>query len=319
MPLRVVSLLPAATEMVCALGAKSLLVGRSHECDYPPGLSHLPVLTGARMPDASPADIDRAVRASLAEQRSLYDLFADRLAALRPDIIITQDVCDVCSVDLAAVRRVALALPNAPRVISLNPTTIEGVLDDILFLGHALDMPAEGERAVVQLRERFFAANEFVNPFDDGPSLAFLEWTDPLFCAGHWTVQLIERAGARHPLNPTVPKENAGAAAGPQFAERVAGPSFAIAPEALLASAPERLVIAPCGFGLERAMECARELSHQAWWAEVPAVQRGRVAVVDGNQMFNRPGPRLVDAYEWLVCWLQDRPTDPAFPWVRFA
>lgn len=295
-----------------------MLVGRSHECNEPPSIGVLPVLTTQRTaPDAPPAEIDRAVREQLAGGQPLYTLDAEALAALRPDLILTQDLCNVCSIDLQTVRRVAETLDPPPRIVSLNPTTVEDVLEDILTVGRAAGLEREALNAVVALRERIHRAADHVNPYTDGPSLAFLEWTDPLFIGGHWTPQLIERAGAQHPLNPTVPDENAGAAAGPQHAYRRAGKSVRIPPEVLVASRPERLVICPCGVGLPGVRALAADLARQPWWPDLPAVRAGRVALVDGDRMFNRPGPRLVDAFEWLVGWINDRPEliPPGFPW----
>lgn len=330
-PARVISLLPSATETLCLLDAGHLLVGRSHECDYPTQpfptqghhrcLADVPVLTAARIHDDSPASIDQAVRASLAQGQSLYNLDTNRLAALQPDLIITQDLCDVCSIDLATVRRAAASLSPQPATLSLNPHTVEGVLDDVLRVSEALGFDAKGRHAgmhaVAQLRERLFDASEFVNPFADGPIVGFLEWTDPLFIAGHWTVQLIERAGGRHPLNPTVPNPTAGAAIGPQMAERRAGKSIRVPEDLFVATKPEYLIIAPCGLTLDQTRRCANELQQKPWWNDIPAVRQRNVALVDGNQMFNRPGPRLVDAFAWLVGWLNGRPEliPPNFPW----
>ncbi|MFN0132814.1 MAG: ABC transporter substrate-binding protein [Phycisphaerales bacterium] len=325
--MRVVSLLPSATEIVCSLGvrARGFLVGRSHECDFPAGLGAVPVFTEAAIrPDQTPAAIDAAVRESSASGTSLYRLDTRTLASLRPDLIITQDLCHVCSIDVEAVRAVAAEMSPSPRVLSLNPASVEGVLDDILTVGEAVGLAGEAVGVVAGLRERLFRAADYVNPYADGPSLAFLEWTDPLFVGGHWTPQLIERAGARHPLNPTVPRPGTGMAVGPQQGERVAGPSRRVSVEELVASRPEAVVICPCGVTLEHARAMAEELTKQTWWRELPAVKEsgaaGRVAIVDGNQMFNRPGPRLVDAFEWLVGWLQGRPeimpeAFPAWEW----
>src|SRR5690606_33471554 len=158
------------------------------------------------------------VRASLQASESLYRVDEALLASLRPDLILTQDLGHVCSIDLPADERLARTLPGPPRVVPLNPSTIEDVPVELLRDAEALGpsfVPA-GDRAMVALRERLFRAEEYVNPYEDGPAVAFLEWTDPLFCAGHWTVQLIERAGGRHPWNPTVAKPDAGAALGPQ-------------------------------------------------------------------------------------------------------
>jgi iron complex transport system substrate-binding protein len=323
--MRVVSLLPSATELLCFVGGRSALVGRSHECDFPAGpegVEELPVLTGRRTPPgAAPAEIDRAVRDQLAGGGSLYRLNAGLLAALRPDLILTQDLCSVCSIDLETVREVAAGMSPRPRILSLNPQTVEGVLDDALRVGEAVGLGAEGRAAVVGLRERMWRAADYVNPYEDGPSVAFLEWTDPLFIGGHWTPQLIERAGGRHPLNPTVAEPGSGAAAGPQQASRRAGKSVRVTAEALVASTPGAVIVCPCGVGLDAAMEMTRALAREGWWSELSAVRAGRVAVVDGNQMFNRPGPRLVDAFEWLVGWLQGRPAliPAGFPWRAWA
>ncbi|MCC6660800.1 MAG: ABC transporter substrate-binding protein [Phycisphaerales bacterium] len=323
--MRVVSLLPSATETLCLVGGSGLLVGRSHECDYPPGIAHLPVLTGpaAALGDA-PGEIDRAVRArggadpgSDQSPPPLYRLDADLLASLHPDLILTQDLCHVCSIDLRAVRAVAARLSPSPRVLSLNPRTVEGVLDDVLTIGRAIGHDAQATAAVVALRDRLSRASDHVNPYVDGPVVAFLEWTDPLFVGGHWVPQLVERAGGRHPLNPTVAAEGSGSASGPQAAFRTAGPSVTVPPEVLVATRPERIVISPCGRTLDQARGDAAALARQPWWRDLPAVRAGHVALVDGNQMFSRPGPRLVDAFEWLVGWLNERPdlVPPGFPW----
>jgi iron complex transport system substrate-binding protein len=319
--MRVVTLLPSATEIVCLIGGEGMLVGRSHECDFPPGLE-VPVLTRQRIDtQASPAEIDAAVRSSLAGGSSLYTIDAELLGRLNPDVILTQDLCEVCSIDLSTVRTIATGLHSEPRILSLNPATVEDVLDDVLRVGAVLGLEERAREAVVRLRERMYRAADYVSPYLDGPCAVVLEWTDPLFVAGHWTPQLVERAGARHPLNPTVAVAGAGAAVGPQQAARKAGKSIRIPAEALVGVQPERLVIAPCGVPLAQVREQAKRLTGEAWWADLPAVRLGQVALVDGNQMFSRPGPRLVDAYEWLVGWMNDRPeVIPAgFPWEPFG
>lgn len=324
--MRIVSLLPSATEILALVGGRGLLVGRSHECDFPAGLSDVPILTSSWNSagmgggaTTAPAEIDRQVRDRLAAGESLYRLDTDLLASLKPDVILTQDLCEVCSIDLNTVRAAVRGLSPTPRIVSLNPHTVEDVLDDVLTVGEAAGLHSRATEEVVKLRERMFRAQEFVNPFVDGPVVGFLEWTDPLFVAGHWNVQLIERAGGRHPLNPTVAKEEAGAAAGPQQGERRAGKSIAVPEKLFAAMRPEFVVIAPCGVGLEGAMGMARELARKEWWGESPAVRNGRVAVVDGNQMFNRPGPRLVEAFEWMVGWMNGREelVPRGFPWRR--
>lgn len=298
---RVVSLLPSATELLCEIGAGSLLVGRSHECDWPHTVADRPILTGQRTgghgstPEAAvdSKSIDAEVRASLSAGQSLYTLDIERLTSLAPDVILTQDLCDVCSIDLATVRRVAATLPHPPLVVSLNPKDLFAVFDDLLTVGAAVGRERDAEEAMVALRDRYWRAVDYVNPYVPGPEIAFLEWMDPLFVGGHWTPQLIEAAGGQHSLN------------------RPASKSRQVAPEDLLAAAPERLIVCPCGYGLEAIRRELPALVSQRWWPMLPAVLGGtpeHLVAVDGNQMFNRPGPRLVDAFEWLVGWINDRP-----------
>jgi iron complex transport system substrate-binding protein len=328
--MRVVSLLPSATEMLFEIGAGDLLVGRSHECDWPPQAVRAPVVTATSLttvpetsgpppasptsthtstPTATPGAIDRAVRSAMAAKRPLYTLDRGLLAALRPDLVLTQDVCHVCSLDVDGVRSACEEIPGSAQVLSLNATTIEGVLDDMLTLASAVGRAQQGLASVTRLRGRMYRAQELVNPFTSIASCAVLEWTDPLFVAGHWTPQLVERAGAWHPLNPTVPVPGAGAAAGPiGLTQRRAGKGVVVPLEVLTASRPEVLIIAPCGRTLAQALDDARELARQGWWRTLPAVQRSRVAVLDGNASFSRPGPRLADTMEWLCAYLNDRP-----------
>ena len=328
--MRVVSLLPSATEILCAIGGRDLLVARSHECDFPPGIDHLPTLTtqkthyDAGEPSGSPsAAVDAQVRAARAAGESLYGLDTEALLELAPDVILTQDLCDVCSIDLPAVRAAAGEIGartgRQPKVIALNPTTVEGVFDDLLRVGEAVGLQKQAKHAVVSLQARFLRAQEYVNEYVEGPIVGFLEWTDPLYVAGHWNVQLIERAGGRHPINPTTAPDVAGSAAGLQQSQRAAPKSIAVPAEVLSATRPETLVIAPCGLSLAQALHECDRLMAQDWFGELPAVRAGRVAVVDGSAMFNRPGPRLVDAFEFLVGLLNDRPElVPAdFPWAR--
>jgi iron complex transport system substrate-binding protein len=305
----VASLLPSATELLFAAGGGDLLVGRSHECDWPPAALTAPVLTSARIahvaaPEAPPADsaaIDAAVRAAIAAGESLYRLDEATFRDLHPQVILTQDLCEVCSIDLRTVERVARDLPGPPRVVNLNPTSLWQVLDDLLRVGDAIGRPDAARAAATALRDRAWTAAEQAVPFVDGPSVLFLEWTEPPFVGGHWTPELIAMAGGRHPLN----------AAGAK--------SRAATPDEIAASAPDRVVVAPCGFPLPAVREAVRALDGVAWWEALEPVHavraaaaRGqrcdRVMLVDGNQMFNRPGPRLVDALEWLVGWLNERP-----------
>jgi len=299
--MNVVSLLPSATEVLCAIGGESMLVGRSHECDFPVGIADRPVLTRQRTYAHGSAEIDTQVREALDTGDSLYELDAEGLRALRPDVILTQDLCDVCSIDLKTVRAVASTMERPPVVVNLDPKNVFDVFDDLLDVGRAVGLEQQAGDAMVALRGAYWEAVDYVNAFVAQPEVAFLEWTDPLFAGGHWTPGLIEAAGGRHSLNP------------------VGAKSRVITPEELVESMPERLIICPCGFDLRRTEEELDALRSTKWWPALPAVQEGQVALVDGSAMFNRPGPRLVDAFRWLVAWLQDRPEvlPPDFP-VRF-
>lgn len=300
--MRVVSLLPSATELLCEVGGASLLVGRSHECDEPASLAHVPVLTRSRLApigaDGDSAAIDHAVRTALAEGSGLYEVDEAALRALRPDVILTQDLCEVCSVDLRTVERIAETMDPRPRIVNLNPVSIEDVFDDLLRVGEAVGLHEAAERALVALREAYWSAIDYVTPYTDGPEVAFMEWTDPIFIGGHWTPQLIETAGAHHGLNPPGAR------------------SRAVSPDELVAAGPERVIVCPCGLGLEATRTQLPALTSQRWWNKLPAVVEGGVAIVDGNRMFSRPGPRLVDAFRWLVGWINERPEviPPGFP-----
>jgi ABC-type Fe3+-hydroxamate transport system substrate-binding protein len=323
--MRVVSLLPSATEILCRIGGADLLVGRSHECDFPTEVADRPVLTSQKTHAATSAEIDRQVREALQDGSGgagLYRLDEARLRDLRPDVILTQDLCDVCSIDLRTVQRVAADMPSKPQIVNLNPSTIMQVLDDVLRVGDAVGRVAQAQQAMVELRDGYWSAIDFVNPYVPGPEVLFLEWCDPPFGGGHWTPELITLAGGRHPLNAAGSKSHVASA------------------EEIVASAPERVVVAPCGLPLAAVRAAMPALERCAWWNELPAVRAARamrggaagsvpaiaspVMLVDGNQMFNRPGPRLVDAVEWLAAWLQERPEllppgFPAEPWQPTA
>jgi ABC-type Fe3+-hydroxamate transport system substrate-binding protein len=294
-PVRVVSLLPSATEILCELGAGELLVGRSHECDFPAGITHCPVLTSAKTQASTSAAIDAEVRSALQDgsAASLYTLDAAQLRALSPDVILTQDLCEVCSIDLATVERLAAAMSPRPHVVSLNPQSLDDVLKDLETVGQAVGRAAAGQEAQARLRARLERASAHVPMGQHRPEVLFLEWMDPLFVGGHWTPELVERAGGRHSLN------------------RSQGKSRRVAWQEVLQSQPDRVVICPCGFDLARIRSELTVLTQAAEWQDLPAVSSGHrdhVALVDGNQMFNRPGPRLVDALEFLVGWLWDMP-----------
>jgi iron complex transport system substrate-binding protein len=308
---RVASVLPSATEILCFIGGGRLLVGRSHEDNYPATITHLPVLTGQLTTFTTAKEVDAQVSAALSSGEDLYSLDTDLLRSLAPlDVILTQDLCQVCAINLETVRGVARTLTPRPKVVSLNPETLEGVLDTVLSVGDAVGMTAEARAAHSSLLSRIDVVDEAVvgSGIHEGrrerPSVAFIEWPEPLYVGGHWTPELIARAGGAHPLN----------------AER-GSKSFPVPPEAIVDSAPDIVVICPCGLDLPATRKEAERLQQMDWWNALPAVRNGRVALVDGDAMFNRPGPRLVDALEWLASILLDRPdlmpADFPFEWLE--
>ena len=274
--MRVVSLLPSASEILCAIGGGHFLVGVGHEC----GLQELATKNIPSVTKPGTGSIDH-----------------DLIEQLKPDLILAGD-------DVAAANQ---AFGTRAEVLVLGPTTIEAVFDDLLRVGQAVGHEAQAVKSIVELRGRLHSAQDFVNPYTEGPTVGFLESIDPLRAAGLWTVQLIERAGGKHPWNPTTAAEDSGAAAGPQMAYRSAGKSVTVTPAQFAAEGPEFLVIAPCGLDLDQTKAAAAELATQDWFQSLPAVKAGNVALVDGNQSFSRPGPRLVDAFEFLVGFLNDR------------
>jgi iron complex transport system substrate-binding protein len=263
--------------MVHALGALDLLVGRSHECDYPPSVLTLPVCTRPLI-DAS-ADsrtIDEQVRNSARNALSIYEVFDDVLERLQPTHILTQTQCDVCAVSLRDVEQsIASRLVSAPKIVALNAASLEEIWDDLRRVGEAVGVGAEP--AIERLRAR-------MQPVDaaESPTVACIEWIEPLMAAGNWTPELIARAGGVDVFG-------------------VAGVhSPWITFEQLLTRDPDVIVIAPCGFDLERTRGEMHWLTERPEWPRLKAVRAGRVWLADGNQLFNRPGPRIVETFEVL-------------------
>lgn len=322
--MRVVSLIPSATEIVALLGGEGSLVGRSHECNHPRGVESARVLTSARthydpVRGDSARDLNDTVSSSVGLGRSLYMLDEQGFTDLCPDLVITQDLCGVCSIDAPSVERAIGKMDSKPEVLVLNPESIEDIMDDIVRVGRAMGLGSRAMALVVGLRARMDHAEVHVNPYDDTHVVGFMEWCDPIYVAGHWNVQLIERAGGRHPLNPTRIVPGSGAAVGPQQAQRIGGKSIAVDRAAFVGADPRSLVIAPCGLSLDQVRSEYERLVAQDWFASMRCVREGRVALVDGDQMFNRPGPRVVDALEFMVGFVSGVesliPGD--FPWVR--
>lgn len=289
--MRVVSLLPSATEIVFALGLGSALVGVTHECDYPEAARGLPVVTHSLLDhsDATSAEIDQAVSTQLPSGVGLYGLDEALLAELRPDLILTQSLCEVCAVSYGvvqrAVRDITPAFPDlAPQILSLEPSSLDDILLTITAVGQALGAEPQAAALVGSLRARIERVRAHTALPGRPPRVACLEWIDPLFGPGHWLPEMVSLAGGTPGLSTP-------------FAD-----SRRVSWSDVIAFAPEVLVATPCGFDLPRALaEALRVLPYRAGWEALPAVRGGRVYVVDGNAYFSRPGPRIVDSLELLA------------------
>lgn len=288
--MRVVSLLPAATEWVCAMGAEDALVGRSHECDWPAAVRELPAVTRASVEDAGDsAAIDAAVQERLQDGLSLYSVDLDRLRELDPDVILTQTQCDVCAVTPAQLDDALADWTGAePTVVSLAPQTLKQVFDGALRIGRAIDrldaamqVLARGEARLKALRNQL-GLDRSTNPASL-PTIACIEWLEPLMTAGHWMPDVAEMAGAQ------------------AVAAEAGAPSRPVEWEALREADPDAIAVIPCGFSLEETERDLHYLTDRPGWQDLKAVREGRVVAFDGNAYFNRPGPRLYRAVELLA------------------
>lgn len=274
---RVVSLLPSTTEIVAALGHGDALVGRSHECDHPPEVVDLPVVSRPRRePVGTSGEIHRGVVELLEQVLSVYEVDPDALRTADPDLIITQDLCRVCAVpedDVVAAVRTHLGAEVA--VLTSSPLTLDAVLADVVRIGEALDDRAAADALVARMRAGWQALAASVAGLDR-PRLAMLDWADPLIVGGNWAPELAEIAGAEAVLGTR------------------GGHSPMVAPEELVEADPDVILVAPCGYDLARTLQERDVLVRIPGWQDLSAVRAGRVAFADGSAYFNRPGPRLV-------------------------
>jgi iron complex transport system substrate-binding protein len=282
--MRIVSLICSATEIVSALGFESDLVGRSHECDYPSSILRLPVCTAPKFDvKEGSADIDRSVKQLLQEATSVYRIDTDLMRSLAPDVIVTQSQCEVCAVSLRDVERAVCSWAGSPaRIVSLQPDRLADVWADIVRVAEALGVPDRGASLIARLQGRMRAIADQTAALQP-PTVACLEWIDPLMAAGNWMPELVEMAGGVNIFG-------------------VAGKhSPAMTWEQLWRSNPEVIVALPCGLDLERTRRELAMLTCRSEWSGLHAVRSARVYVTDGNQYFNRPGPRLVESLEMLA------------------
>jgi len=295
---RIVSLLPAATDIVAELGALPDLVGRTHECDWPAAVTAVPVVTASTIDDRVPSrEISAAVGAGH-QGSSLYGLDAELLARLEPDLVLTQDLCEVCAISYRRVSEAVRIMTAGPRVLSLEPRTLAGVLDCLRVVGDALGVPDVAAERIAALRSRIDEVRRRVAG-RPRPRVVALEWLDPVWPAGHWVPEQIELAGGTPLL----------AAAGEH--------TSAIEWQRVVDARPDVLALLPCGFPPERTRAELDVLTARPGWAELPAVRAGAVWVLDGPAYFNRPGPRVVRGAEILAQVLHGAYPDAAVSPLR--
>ena len=282
---RIISLIASATEIVCALGFERQMVGRSHECDFPASVKGLPVCTSPKFQvEGLSYEIDQRVKAILQEALSVYRVDADLLQRLQPTHVITQSQCEVCAVSLKDVEQAVCQFTGSrPVIVSLEPNALADVWSDIRRVATALGASTRGDELVASLQRRMDEIAAKAQKASASPTVACVEWIDPLMAAGNWMPELVEMAG------------------GVNLFGEAGKHSPWMSWEEIVAANPDVIFISPCGFDIARTMEEAHLLAGKPAWGELKAVKDNRVFVADGNQYFNRPGPRLVESLEILA------------------
>lgn len=290
-PLRIVSLLPSATEMLFAIGAGNSVVAVTHECDCPAAARLLPAVTRNLLDHEGhpPAAVDRHIRAARHQGSSIYALDEAALEQLRPDLVVTQELCDVCAVAYREVARAVRSLPGSVEVLSLEPASLEDIVATATTLGDATGHADGAASLATALQSRFAAVDGLPRPARP-PTVVCIEWTDPVMAGGHWVPEMVERAGGVDPLG------------------RAGDPSRYVEWDAVAAAEPDVMVLMPCGLGLERTIEVAAGITSRPGFREMPCARSGRVVAVDGSSYFNRPGPRIADGLEILAAALRAEP-----------
>ncbi|MBI3859811.1 MAG: cobalamin-binding protein [Thaumarchaeota archaeon] len=298
---RIVTTLPSATEIVSLLGLEDKLVGITHECDFPPSVSEKPVIIKPVF-DAkgmTSREIDDSILAHLSKGRSIYEIDEELLAFLRPDLIITQELCEVCATPLQVVAKAIARLEPKPTVISLSPHDLEDVLKNVIEVGLATGRVDEARRVVTSLRRRIEGVKEkcFGNPNIAKPSVFCLEWLDPIYCSGHWMPELVDYAG------------------GVELLGRLGEPSTVVPWRSVVAADPEVIFVTVCGYSVERTLGEISALTEKKGWSKLRAVRNGNVFVLDSPSYYSRSGPRLVDGLEIMASLLHPE----LFPDYRVA
>jgi iron complex transport system substrate-binding protein len=283
--MRLCSLVPSGTEILYALGLGESLVGVSHGCDYPPDALQKPkvIRTVIDQDRLSSDDIDRAVRVSLERGKSSYEVDEEALRRAAPELIVTQELCDVCAIDTTEVSQALRTLTYQPRVISLHPHTLNESLGEIRLVGEVTGHQREADQLLRSYRERIERVQARLRGIAHRPWVFCLEWLKPLMASGHWVPEMVALAGGTEVLG------------------RVGGSSRYVTGDEVVAARPEVLIVMPCGFPIERTRRELPLLTTQPWWNELPAVRDGRAYVVNGPAYFNRSGPRLIDGIELLA------------------
>jgi iron complex transport system substrate-binding protein len=285
LPMRICSFLPSATEIIYSLGLGDSLYGVSHECNYPPEARDKPRVVRSRLDPASHTsqEIDRLVSEMASRGERIYEVDTGVLHQVKPDLVITQELCEVCAVSYEDVERAVVQLEMPPQLVSLDPSSLDDVLRDIERVGQYTGKYREARRLVADLRHRIEAVKSIALSAPFRPAVACIEWLDPLIVAGHWVPELVQLAGGRDSL------AQSGA------------PSRRIEMSELISSAPDVLILMPCGMDVARAAQELSLLNNLEEWKVLPAVQSGKVYVTDAGSLFSRSGPRLVDSLELMA------------------
>jgi iron complex transport system substrate-binding protein len=281
---RIVSFLPSATEMACALGLGDQLLGVTHECDHPPEVREKPIVVRSVLPTErmSQREIDTAVTERLRNGLSLYQVDESLMRDLAPDLILTQDLCQVCAPSGSEVTQLLSALPSKPQVLWLTPKSLEQIFDNLRELGEATGRRQRAEDLIAASRARLEKIAAATRRISSPPRVFCMEWVDPVYCSGHWVPEMVLIAGGRDELG------------------RVGSDSIRIPWKDVLQWAPELLIVMPCGCDLEAAASHARRLFEYPGWSDLPAVRKNQVYAVDASSYFARPGPRIVEGTELL-------------------
>ncbi len=283
--LRIISLLPSATEIVCALGLEENLVGITHECDFPASIMNLPHLTASRISHEtmSSKEIDHAVRSQLDGHGSIYDLNEKLLQELKPDLIITQELCEVCAVSYKTVEKAAKTFVADAKVVSLEPNTIEDIFSNIKTVGELCGVSEKADEVISKLQDRIDLLREKTSNLEKRPDVFMLEWLEPPFAPGHWTPEQVEIAGGNCILG--------------KKGEKSVTTTF----EEIYESKPEILVLIPCGYYIKDILRQLPNTIFPDFFREIPAFENGEIWAMDASSYFSRPAPRVVDGTEILA------------------